>query len=157
MESCWHYVPGGFYHISAWKFYAAEIMNYKCKPWNVASHTVNNRHRMFNVRENPKLQKTILQYKHNFSYSWVISTLRERDFNHIFVLSVHKSVPALRKCLEHLLGSLNVLSLLVLPHFLPWEMSLFSGFTGHTRASRVAIVLCRFTGDSHHYTPACCK
>lgn len=34
----------------------------------------------------------------------------------------------------------------------PWEMGLLSGFTGRAAACRVAIVLCHFIGDSHHYT-----
>lgn len=37
----------------------------------------------------------------------------------------------------------------------PWEMGLLSGFTGRAAACRVAIVLCHFIGDSHHYTRAC--
>lgn len=44
---------------------------------------------------------------------------------------------------------------LALQHFAPREMGLFSGFTGRAAACGVAIVLCHFTGDSHHYTRAC--
>lgn len=58
------------------------------------------------------------------------------------------------KCV-FLLGVLNIQSLLALQHFAPREMGLFSGFTGRAAACGVAIVLCHFTGDSHHYTRAC--
>lgn len=50
---------------------------------------------------------------------------------------------------------LEVQSLLAFQHFAPREMGLFSGFTGCAAACGVAIVLCHFTGDSHHYTRAC--
>lgn len=62
---------------------------------------------------------------------------------------------AVKICVERLLEVLNILSLLALQHFVPWEMGLFSRFTGRAAACRVAIVLCHFTGDSHHYTRAC--
>lgn len=58
-------------------------------------------------------------------------------------------------CVEGLLEVLNILGLLALQHFVPWEMGLFSRFTGYAVACRVAIVLCHFIGDSHHYTRAC--